>query len=50
VLRGGYWYGNARYSHAAYRDAGYPDSRAGNVGFRVVWCPPRPDVNKINKK
>jgi formylglycine-generating enzyme required for sulfatase activity len=45
VLRGGYWYSNARYCRSAYRDAGYPDSRAGNVGFRVVWCPPCPDTD-----
>jgi formylglycine-generating enzyme required for sulfatase activity len=41
VLRGGGWYNNARSCRSAYRsyDGNYPDDRADDVGFRVVFRP-----------
>jgi len=39
VLRGGSWYGNARYARAAFRNYGTPDSRS-NLGFRLSRTAP----------
>jgi formylglycine-generating enzyme required for sulfatase activity len=36
ILRGGSWYGNARYCRAACRYFMYPDSRDEFIGFRIV--------------
>jgi formylglycine-generating enzyme required for sulfatase activity len=34
VIRGGSWFGNARYVRAAYRNGAHPGGRAGSIGFR----------------
>jgi len=39
VLRGGYWYSNARYCRSAYRHCDTPDYRNAYVGFRLVFVP-----------
>ena len=42
VIRGGYWYGDARYCRSAVRDSLNPDGRYGDFGFRVVLAPGQP--------
>jgi formylglycine-generating enzyme required for sulfatase activity len=39
VVRGGYWYSDARICRSAYRNSRSPDFRDDNVGFRVVFRP-----------
>ncbi|MDR1154566.1 MAG: SUMF1/EgtB/PvdO family nonheme iron enzyme [Bacteroidales bacterium] len=39
VLRGGYWYLNARYCRSAFRFANGPGNRHTSFGFRVVFYP-----------
>ncbi|MEM9379599.1 MAG: formylglycine-generating enzyme family protein [Planctomycetota bacterium] len=36
TLRGGSWYGNARFSRSAARDRGAPSTRSNRIGFRVA--------------
>ena len=39
VHRGGSWYGNAQYCHAAYRNLNAPGYRGNNLGFRLASSP-----------
>ena len=39
VLRGGFWYTDARFVRAAFRSWHAPDGRRGGVGFRLVRTP-----------
>jgi formylglycine-generating enzyme required for sulfatase activity len=42
VVRGGGWYGGARYCRSALRGFSFPSSRLYGVGFRVVLAPGQP--------
>ena len=41
VIRGGSWFGTARYARSAYRNGGHPGNRSLDLGFRFVRAAPR---------